>query len=55
VTQPNLNYSVEYKNNLNDPAWMTLTNFIATANLFTFNDPPTQTNSTRFYRIAVIP
>jgi hypothetical protein len=35
-------------------SWLSLINSIATANLFTFNDPPTQTNFTR-YRIAVMP
>ena len=52
VTQPNLGYSVEYKNNLADPAWLTLTNFTA----FQIWPPlPTRcgTNATRFYRIVM--
>ena len=55
VTQPNLGYNVEYKNNLADPAWLTLTNFTATSSLATVADPFAGTNSTRFYRIVVSP
>ena len=55
VTQPNLNYSVEYKNNLTDPGWTTLTNFTAASNLFIVADPAAGTISTRFYRVVVIP
>ena len=55
VTQSNLVYSIEYKNNLSDPDWTTLTNFTATSNLFSFNDLPAGTNSTRFYRVVVTP
>jgi hypothetical protein len=55
VTQSNLNYSVEYKNNLTDPVWMTLTNFTAVSNLFVVADPAASTNSARFYRVLVIP
>jgi hypothetical protein len=55
VTQSNLYYSVEYKNNLTDPAWTLLTNFLSTSNYFIFNDAAGNTNSTRFYRVAITP
>ncbi|HEY4951970.1 MAG TPA: CotH kinase family protein [Verrucomicrobiae bacterium] len=55
VTQSNLNYSVEYKNDLIDPDWTTLTNFTAVSNSFIVADPSAGTNSTRFYRVVVIP
>ena len=55
VTQPNLNYRVEYKNDLTDPDWTTLTNFTATSSSFIIADPVANTNSTRFYRVVVIP
>ena len=55
VTQPNIGYNVEYKNNLADSAWLTLTNFTATSSLATVADPFAGTNSTRFYRIVVSP
>jgi hypothetical protein len=55
VTQTNLNYGVEYKNNLTDANWTTLTNFTASANSFIVTDPTADTNSARFYRIVVTP
>jgi hypothetical protein len=55
VTQTNLNYGVEYKNNLTDTNWTTLTNFTASTNLFIVTDPAADTNSARFYRIIVTP
>jgi hypothetical protein len=55
VTQSNLNYNVEYKNNLTDPVWTTLTNFTAVSNSFIVADPATSTNSARFYRVVVVP
>jgi len=55
ATVPNLNYSVQGKNNLTDANWTTLTNFTATTTSFLFVDPTAGTNSTRFYRISVTP
>jgi CotH kinase protein/Chitobiase/beta-hexosaminidase C-terminal domain/Lamin Tail Domain/Immunoglobulin domain/Fn3 associated len=55
VTEPNLGYSVEYKNNLADPAWLTLTNFTAASSLATVADPFAGNNAARFYRIVVTP
>jgi hypothetical protein len=55
VTQPNLNYTVQYKNNLTDPQWQTLTNFTATSASFQLNDPVNGTNTDRFYRVMVVP
>ena len=39
VTQPNLNYGVEYKNDLAAPAWTVLTNFTAASSVFNLTDP----------------
>ncbi len=55
ATQPNLNYSVQFKNNLTDASWLTLTNFMATTNSFRLSDPTASTNSTRFYRVVLTP
>ncbi|HVU08039.1 MAG TPA: CotH kinase family protein [Verrucomicrobiae bacterium] len=55
VTEPNLNYTVEYKNDLADPVWQTLTNFTAASTLSVINDPTAMTNATRFYRVVVMP
>jgi hypothetical protein len=55
VTQPNLNYSVQFKNQLTDAAWQTLTNFTATTNSFMLTDSTAGTNSARFYRVVVTP
>jgi hypothetical protein len=55
ATVPNLNYNVEFKNNLTDPDWTSLTNFTATTDSFLLNDPTANTNSARFYRIVVAP
>jgi SNF family Na+-dependent transporter len=55
VTQPNLNYRLEYKNDLAAPAWTTLTNFTAVSTLFLITDPVADTNSARFYRVVVTP
>jgi hypothetical protein len=55
VTQPNLNYRLEYKNNLAAANWTTLTNFTAASNSFIVTDPAADTNSARFYRIIVTP
>jgi|GEM_PF-605841 len=56
ATVSNLNYRVEYKTNLADSSWLTLTNFTATAGSFRLNDPTAAAaGSARFYRIAVGP
>lgn len=55
VTQPNLNYGVEYKNNLTDPDWTMLTNFTAISSISVIADPAGETNYSRFYRVVVIP
>ncbi|HEX4349442.1 MAG TPA: FN3 associated domain-containing protein, partial [Verrucomicrobiae bacterium] len=55
LTESNLGYGIQYKNNLLDPNWITLTNFIAPSNSFIFNDPSAGTNTRRFYRVVVTP
>jgi hypothetical protein len=55
VTQLNLNYRVEYKNDLAAPTWTALTNFIAAANVFSITDAAAGTNTTRYYRVVVMP
>ncbi len=55
TTQPNLNYRVEYKDNLTDADWLVLTSFTATSDSSTFTDPTAETNSARFYRVVVAP
>ncbi|HTY88827.1 MAG TPA: CotH kinase family protein [Candidatus Acidoferrum sp.] len=55
VTQSNVNYRVEYKDDLTAPAWTALTNFIAVGNLFSITDDAARTNSARFYRIVAAP
>jgi hypothetical protein len=52
-TTPNVSYAVEYKNQLLDPSWTALTNFMATANSFLLRDTTAGTNDSRFYRIHV--
>ena len=52
-TISNVNYAVEYKNQLLDPGWMVLTNFVATSNSFLLRDTSAGTNAARFYRIHV--
>jgi hypothetical protein len=53
-TVPNLNYSVEYKNDLAGSNWLTLTNFLSTTTSFQLEDSA-GTNMTRFYRVTVVP
>ena len=55
ATLTNLNYSVEYKDDLTNANWTTLTNFTATSGSFTFTDPAAGTNTARFYRVTVRP
>ncbi|HVU27514.1 MAG TPA: CotH kinase family protein [Verrucomicrobiae bacterium] len=55
VTEPNLNYTVEFKNDLADPVWQTLTNFTAASSLSVISDSTAVTNATRFYRVVVTP
>jgi hypothetical protein len=54
-TLTNLNYRVEYTDDLTATNWTTLTNFTATASAFTFTDPTAETNTSRFYRVTVKP
>ena len=54
-TQSNVNYEVQYKNTLQDPGWLVLTNFEATTNSFLLRDSTAGTNASRFYRILVAP
>jgi hypothetical protein len=55
VTQPAIHYSIEYKNYLTDPAWLTLTNFTAISDSFEFTDQTANTNTSRFYKIIITP
>ena len=55
ATQSNLNYVVEYKDDLTAPTWLILTNFTAAGNLSSVTDATAATNSARFYRIEVEP
>ncbi|HTR41608.1 MAG TPA: CotH kinase family protein [Pseudomonadales bacterium] len=52
---PNVGYAVQYKNNLNDASWLTLTNFTAVTTTSFIQDLPTGTNTARFYRVVVMP
>jgi len=52
LNQPNWNYIVQYKTNLTDAAWQTLTNFTSdTAATVNIVDPATDAH--RFYRVKV--
>jgi hypothetical protein len=55
ITQPGRTYDVEYKNNLDDATWTTLTNVLATINPVTITDPVLLTNTSRFYRVVLLP
>ena len=54
VTQPNRNYSIQYKDDLSATAWSVLTNFTASENSFGFTDPTAITNNARYYRILLV-
>lgn len=51
-TVTGLNYTVQYKNNLNDPGWTTLTVIAGDGTLKSFTDPG-PLPPTRFYRVSV--
>jgi hypothetical protein len=55
ITQPGRTHRVEYKNNLGDAAWATLTNVLAATNPLTITDPATLTNASRYYRVVLLP
>jgi hypothetical protein len=50
-TSPGVTYRVEYKNSLNDPAWVLLTTIVGDGTTKAFSDPGPQVAS-RFYRIT---
>jgi hypothetical protein len=53
---PGLTYRIQYKNNLNDPAWTDLPGDVqATNNIALKLDTPASTNVSRFYRIIALP
>lgn len=49
-----LSYSVEYKTNLNQPGWLTLTNLSGTGGLLSVTDE-NGTDPQRFYRLLIVP
>lgn len=54
VNQPNWNYTVQYKTNLTDATWTTLTTVTSdSSSVFGVIDP--STNSQRFYRVSLVP
>jgi hypothetical protein len=55
ITQPNRNYQVQYKADLNAPNWTVLTSLTAISNSFTLADPGASTNSSRYYRVVIVP
>ncbi len=51
-TQTGFNYQIEYKDNLTDPAWISLgSSFAGNNSTQSFNDLPA--NNTRFYRVQI--
>ena len=55
ISQPGRNYRVEYKNNLGEATWTTLTNVLANTNPLTVADSVSLTNASRFYRVVLLP
>ncbi|HEY3931895.1 MAG TPA: lamin tail domain-containing protein [Verrucomicrobiae bacterium] len=54
INQPDWNYTVQYKNSLNDLNWTTLTNITSdSSSIFSLIDPTIGTN--RFYRVGLTP
>jgi len=52
VSQPNWNYTIQYKTNMTDFVWSTLTNIMSgNTNLMTYTDSNTSTQ--RFYRVML--
>jgi DNA-binding beta-propeller fold protein YncE len=53
---PGLTYLIQYKNNLNDPAWTDLPGNVQATNIVALKlDTPASTNVSRFYRIIALP
>ena len=53
---PGLTYRIQYKNNLNDPAWTDLPGDVQATNTIALKlDAPASTNVSRFYRIITLP
>jgi hypothetical protein len=54
INQPNWKYAVQYKSNLTDISWLTLTNLTSDASsVFSFTD--LSASSQRFYRVSLTP
>jgi hypothetical protein len=53
AAQPERSYFLQYKTNLTDSVWLTVTNITAISNSVTFLDPAT--NSSRYYRLETNP
>lgn len=54
ITQPNHDYAIQYKDDLNAANWTVLTNFTASSNSFSFADLTAITNQARYYRIMLV-
>ncbi len=52
MTQSTANYLIEYKNDLSDPSWQTLTNVLGTGSVVDFVDP-SELSTSRFYRVRI--
>ena len=52
-SQPALQYLLQYKNNLTDPTWTTLSITPGTGQTMTLTDPTATGVSHRFYRVQV--
>ncbi|HWD17686.1 MAG TPA: CotH kinase family protein [Verrucomicrobiae bacterium] len=55
ATQPNRNYQIQYKDDLNETVWQVFTNFKAVSGSFTLTDSSLATNATRYYRVMLTP
>jgi hypothetical protein len=51
ATQPNVSYTVEFKNDIATPTWNTLTNIVGDGELKTFGDSTDSPTGRRFYRV----
>jgi hypothetical protein len=51
-SQPNWNYFVQYKGDISEPAWLSLTN-VTSDNTNAFSITDTTTNAQRFYRVGL--
>ena len=54
ITQPNLTYVIQYKDDLAAATWSVLTNFTASSTSFTFTDSTATTNTARYYRVVLV-